>query len=91
MVFMKKTSCLERKGGTCSQAREAFLAFWTGKKSNCLNHLLQRTVTKAFTGSDLQYSQTDLGKIISHIASAVDKTSSGKHHSATPSPVLLGN
>lgn len=49
MVFMKKTSCPERKGGTCSQAREASLAFWTRKESSCLNHLPQRTVIKAFT------------------------------------------
>lgn len=87
----EKTSCLERKGGTCSQAREAFLAFWTGKKSNCLNHLLQRTVIKAFTDPDLQCSQTGLGEAISHTASAVDEASGGKHHSALPSPVLLEN
>lgn len=73
MAFMKKNpSCLERKGGTYSQAGEVFLAFWTGKKSNCLNHLLQRAVTKAFADPDLQCSQTGSGKVISHTASAED-------------------
>lgn len=91
MVFTKKTSCPERKGGTCSQAREAFLAFWTRKESSCLNHLPQRTVIKAFTDPELPGSQTGLGKVISNKASAVDEASGGKHHSALTSPVLLGN
>lgn len=54
MLFKKKLNCLQRKGGTCSQARQAFLGIWTGKKGNCFNHLLQRTVIKALTGLDLQ-------------------------------------
>lgn len=56
-----------------------FLSSWTGKKGNCFNHLLQRTIIKAFTGLDLQCTGLDLhhslGKVIFQIASAMTKVS----------------